>query len=406
MSRDAVAITGLGAVSGFGIGKQPLWQGLLAGRTAIRPFDRFDATSYRTHLAAALSWSELPAAGERRARLTLADRFALAALGEALAQAGLPNRLDDRSAGVFFGSSTGGMFESEEFFARIAEPEHRAARIGQLVAQQPNGPADAVARACGATGPVVTVSSACASGTLALGQALAALRNGEVDLALAGGSDSLCRLTFAGFNALRAVDARPCRPFRAERAGMSLGEGAAVLVLERRETAERRGAPVLAQLAGVGAACDAHHMTSPDPQGDGVRRAVEEALADAGVTAAEIDFVNAHGTGTLQNDEAEARMLRRVFGERSRTLPITSTKGAIGHYLGAAGGIEALVTALCLAERLVHPTPGEGELDPALAVELVVDRPLSLPQARFALSTNLAFGGANAACVLARAEAP
>jgi 3-oxoacyl-[acyl-carrier-protein] synthase II len=399
MSRDAVAVTGLGAVSGYGWGVEPLWRGLLSGRTAIADFHRFDHRAYRTHVSAEIAGVALD-----RGRRTIADRFALSAAAEALAQADLPGALDFGTVGLFFGSSTGGMFESEEYFARLKRGSG-SAPLDLLVAQQPSGPGDAVAREYGVRGPVETIASACASATLALGSALDALRAGEIDVALAGGSDSLCRLTFAGFNALRAVDERPCRPFRLERLGMSIGEGAAVLVLERGEHAERRGARPLAWLAGVGASCDAHHMTSPDPAGDGISRAVIAALDDAALPPAAIDFVNLHGTGTPANDAAEARMLARIFGERAPRLPATSTKAAIGHYLGAAGAIEALVTVLCLRRGVVHPTPGEGTVDPALGVDLVVDAPRALPAARRALSTNLAFGGANAACVLLHAEA-
>jgi 3-oxoacyl-[acyl-carrier-protein] synthase II len=186
---------------------------------------------------------------------------------------------------------------------------------------------------------------------------------------------------------------------------MSIGEGAGVLVLEREDDAIARGATILAVLAGAGASCDAHHMTAPDPAGEGISRAVAAALADAGVDAAAIDFVNLHGTGTPANDAAEARMLARIFGERVARLPATSTKAAVGHYLGAAGAIEAVATLLCLEAGLVHPTPGEGTPDPKAPVDLVVGAPRPVPGARLALSTNLAFGGANAAAIFRGAGA-
>jgi 3-oxoacyl-[acyl-carrier-protein] synthase II len=403
VSGAAVAVTGLGAVSGFGWGVPAFRRGLAAGATAIGAFDRFDPTPYRTRIAA-----QVPAAGEpprlrRERRLSWADRFALAAAREALAEAGLAAPLAGVATGLFFGASTGGMFESEEYFARLLDGG--GAAISRLASQPPSGPADAVARELGVAGPVVTVAAACASATLALGAALDALRAGEIDLALAGGSDSLCRLTYAGFNALRAVDPQPCRPFRAERQGMSIGEGAGVLVLERAEDARRRGARPLAWLAGAGASCDAHHMTSPDPAGDGIARAVAAALADAGLDAGAIDFVNLHGTGTPANDAAEAKMLARVFGARAARLPASSTKSLVGHLLGAAGAIEAVATVLAFGDGELHPTAGGGAADPALGVDLVVGAPRALPAARRALSTNLAFGGANAACVLLHAEA-
>jgi 3-oxoacyl-[acyl-carrier-protein] synthase II len=186
---------------------------------------------------------------------------------------------------------------------------------------------------------------------------------------------------------------------------MSIGEGAAVIVLESREHAARRGARPRGGLAGAGGSCDAHHMTSPDPAGDGISRAVAAALADAGLAPEAIDFVNLHGTGTLANDDAEARMLARLFGERAARLPATSTKAAVGHLLGAAGAVEAVATLLCLERGRVHPTAGTGAADPSLGVDLVVGAPRALPGARRALSTNLAFGGANGACVLVHPEA-
>lgn len=404
MSGEAVAITGLGAVSGFGRGVDALWSGVVAGRTSIGDFGRFDHSAYRTHVAAEVPAEATAPAGRHFGAPSLADRFALDAAAEALAGAGLPARLDEIAAGLFFGGSTGGMFESEQFFDRLTR-EPRRSPVSWLASQQPCGPGDAVARAHGVTGPVESIATACASATIALGSALEALRSGEVDVALAGGADALCRLTFGGFNSLRAVDALPCRPFRRERLGMSIGEGAAVLVLESRAHAERRGARPLAWLAGAGASCDAHHMTAPDPGGLGITLAVEAALADAGIAADAIDFVNLHGTGTPANDAAEAKMIARLFGARAARLPATSTKACVGHFLGAAGAVEALVTVLCLERGLVHPTPGEGTVDPELGVDLVVGAPRALPAARRALSTNLAFGGANGACVLLHPEA-
>lgn len=395
--RDGVAITGLGAVSGYGEGTAALWRGLASGESAIGPFARFEHSRYRTQFASEVH--DAPSeAGSRRS--SLADRFALGAAREALAQAGLPERLDELACGVYFGSSTGGMFESESYFADLLGRPRRAAHIGRLCAQQTCSPGESVARAHGVHGPVETVASACASATLAMGNALAALRAGEVDIVLAGGSDSLCRLTYAGFNSLRAVDTKACRPFRSGREGMSIGEGAAVLVLETAASARRRGARILGWLLGAGASCDAHHMTAPDPQGAGIARAVEAALADAGLAPEAIDFVNVHGTGTPHNDAAEAGMLRTIFGDRLASLPLTSSKGAVGHFLGAAGAIEAVATLLCLLNGAVHPTPGEGAADPVLGLDLVTGSPRPLPGARHALSTNLAFGGTNAAIVL------
>jgi 3-oxoacyl-[acyl-carrier-protein] synthase II len=237
-----------------------------------------------------------------------------------------------------------------------------------------------------------------------VGAALDALRAGEVEVAVAGGSDSLCQLTYAGFNALRAVSEEPCRPFRTARDGMSIGEGAAVLVLEPLARALARGARPLALLAGAGASCDAHHMTAPEASGAGAAAALSAALADAGIDPAEVVFVDAHGTGTPLNDAAEWRALERVFGPRARTLPVAATKAAVGHLLGSAGAIEAVATVLCLAAGEVHPTPGGGEIDPEAPAALVAGRPLPIAgrAGGAAVSINLAFGGSNAALVFER----
>ncbi len=234
MSRAPVAVTGFGAVSGFGWGVEAFWRGLVAGATAIGDFRRFDHSAFRTHVAAEVPEGLALDAWSHHERTTLADRFALFAASEALAAAGLPERLDGLAAGLFFGGSTGGMLECEHYVAELTAAARRRARLGLVASQQINCPGDAVARVLRVRGPVATMSSACASAALALGAALDAMRAGEVDVALAGGADSLCRLTYAGFNSLRSVDQRPCRPFRADREGLSIGEGGAVLVLETR----------------------------------------------------------------------------------------------------------------------------------------------------------------------------
>ncbi|MEZ5330629.1 MAG: beta-ketoacyl-[acyl-carrier-protein] synthase family protein [Thermoanaerobaculia bacterium] len=397
--RPGVVVTGWGAVSAWGWGAAPLGRALFGGDTAIAPFTRFDHAGYETHVAGEAP--DPPDGSEPAAwrRLSWAERFALAAGREAAAQARLPERLGDARAGVFFGSSTGGMLEAEEFYKRWRGRCLERAPRAPLVAHRVSAPADAVARSLGVTGPVETVSSACASGTLALGLAQRALADGRVDVALTGGADSLCRITFGGFNALRSVAAEPCRPFRADRTGLSLGEGAAVLVLEREETARARGARVLGRLLGAGAAADSHHMTAPHPEGRGAALAVERALTAAGVERERVDFINAHGTGTDLNDVAEYRGLHAVFGERVGTIPLTSTKGSVGHLLGSAGSIEAVATLIALAEQRLQPTPGDGEVDPEAPVRLV--RRAEPASIGVALSLSLGFGGCNAAAVLA-----
>ncbi|MDX2000767.1 MAG: beta-ketoacyl-[acyl-carrier-protein] synthase family protein [Thermoanaerobaculia bacterium] len=409
VKRSPLVVTGLGAVSAWGWGVAPLWQGLLSGRTAIGSFDRFATAGHRTQVAAQAP--EPPAAVRRAlrgvARLSRADAYALAAAREAWsAAAGASWPYEPAAVGVFFGGSTAGMEETERYFASLLANATSGPRpgVGRLATQPINSPADTVARHLGCGGPVLTVSSACASGTQALGLAQDALEAGDIDVALVGGGDSLCQLTYAGFNALRVVDEVPCRPFRAERTGMSLGEGAGVVVIERAAAARARGVRPLAILAAAGNSCDAHHMTAPHPDGIGAALAVGRALAAAGVAPDEVDFINLHGTGTPLNDASEWQGFRTVFGDRAAAIPLTATKASVGHLLGSSGAIEAVATVLCLHHGQVHPTPPGGTPDAASPGRLVLGTPLPLPEARVALSTSFGFGGANAAAVFRRVE--
>jgi 3-oxoacyl-[acyl-carrier-protein] synthase II len=397
-----VVVTGLGAVTPFGWGVEPLWEGARRGVTTVSRLTRFDPTRHRTHLAAEVPLEN--SAGEPSGGLSLADRFAVAAAREAVASASLDLASCRDRTGVFFGSSAGGMLEGEWFYEAHIHRGARHARRGLVASQQFNGPGDAIARAVGVFGTVETTSSACASAAMAIGAALCALRRGDVEVALAGGSDALCQLTYAGFNALRSVDEAPSRPFRKDRLGLSLGEGAGVIVLETAAAAAARGAKPFAILAGEASTCDAYHMTAPTPDGSGASEAIRLALVDAGLTAADVDFVNAHGTGTPLNDASEAAALRAVFGDRVRSVPVTSTKSLIGHLLGSAGAVEAVCTVLGLARREVHPMPDTGELDPDLGLDIVLGVPRALSRARCAISTSLAFGGANAVLVFARED--
>jgi 3-oxoacyl-[acyl-carrier-protein] synthase II len=394
-------VTGIGAVTAFGWSVNDLRQGLLRSETAIRPARHLDTACQRTDIAGEVGRPP-DRVRERVAEwsmLARADRFAVTAGEEACGWAALdPGSV---RAGLFFGSSTAGMRECEDYVARMLHLSQGHPRLRLLASQQVNGPGDAVARHLGVKGPVETLSAACASGVLAIVSALDAIRSGEVDVAVAGGADALCRLTYSGFNSLRLVDPNPCVPFRADRQGMNLGEGAALMVLENLEHARARGARPLAELLGAGTTCDAHHMTAPHPEGEGSARAMRAALRDAGVSPGDITFVNAHGTGTSQNDLSETRALREVFGDRTTSIPVTATKGSIGHLLGSAGAVEAVDVVLCFLDRHVHATPGEGPVDEACGIDLVFGEPRPLAAGSIAISTSFAFGGANGALVLA-----
>lgn len=397
-----VVITGLGAVTAAGWGVRALADRAVAGQTSIGPFTRFPHEAHRTHIA-----GEVPApvpgtpfvpSWPRHAHT---NRFAHFAAREAADQAKLPASLGDMAAGVFLGSSTGGLFETEVFYGQLTGAEPGSADRRLLASHQLSAPAEAIARDFDVTGPVETVSSACASAGLAIEQALRSVRSGECDLAITGGADALAVTTYAGFNALRAVDAEPCRPFSAARAGMSLGEGGAVLVIETLEHARARGVEPLAELLGAGSTCDAFHMTAPHDSGALAAEAMNRALADADVDRSQVSYINAHGTGTPLNDAAEWAAMAKVFGERLPEVPVEATKSLVGHLLGAAGAVEAVATVLGLQEHRVHPAPPAGP-DPALPVDVVRGAPRPLPEARVAISSSLGFGGANVALVFGR----
>jgi 3-oxoacyl-[acyl-carrier-protein] synthase II len=262
---------------------------------------------------------------------------------------------------------------------------------------------DVVGARFGLTGPRHCVVAACSSSTIAIGYAADAIRRGTIDTALAGGADALCRLTFSGFNALRLMDIEPCRPFDAGRQGMSIGEVGAVLVLEDFDRARARGVTIYAELAGYGAACEAYHPTSPEPEGTIIAATIRAALADAQLPVDAVDHINAHGTGTLHNDRAEARAFHRVFGDRAKSLPVNAIKAMTGHCLGAAGAIEAAVLALTIARGVIPPTINHHRDDPDCALDVVPNQAREV-RVRCGLSTSLAFGGNDAALVMQRVE--
>ena len=282
---------------------------------------------------------------------------------------------------------------------RRAEPPPGGASAASLHAV-----ASDLASEVGALGPALCVSVACASGTMAVGLGADLIRSGECDVVLAGGVDLLSGFVYAGFDSLRALSPTGARPFDRRRDGLTLGEGAAFLLLEEAGSVRAAGRRALALVRGYGSAADAHHMTRPSPSGEGLVRAVEAALRDASIDRSEIGFVSAHGTATRFNDRMEAAAFRSLFGERAGQLPTHSIKGAIGHTLGAAGAIEALLSTLVLERGCIPPTAGFEEPDPECALDVVAgtSRPLP-PSVRNVLSTSSAFAGTNAALVLERA---
>lgn len=401
-----VVITGAGSINALGAGVPTFADGLRAARCGIGPLTGFDCSGYRTSCAAQVhelappAW--LPRSLARRA--SRSDLFALIAAREALAGAGLwgemaaatDARLDD--VGVVLGATTGGMHSAEEYYRRAVmqlSPQRHVPMLTLPVSSS----ADVLASLFGCRGPRLAVSTACSSGGNALGIAADWIRAGRAEVVLSGGTDSLCRMTFSGFNALQALDSVPCRPFDRQRAGLSLGEGAALLVLEECEHAQARGATILAELLGYGISADAHHIAQPRPDAAGALLAMQRALHDSGVAAEEIDYVNAHGTATPLNDVLETRALKALFGKRAYDIPISSTKSMVGHCLAAAGAIEALACVLALQGGFVPATATLEHPDPECDLDYVPKT--SRTQAvHTVLSNSYGFGGNNTSIVL------
>lgn len=385
-ARDAL-ITGCGVQSPVGLGVSSFWEGLLAGHTAARRIERFPAADLAPNVAAEISWDD----GDPDRAGALALRAAHEALDDAALGRGVaaPERL-----GVALGTTLGGMTILEAWDAAVRAGGGSVAGVEQIPYY---APATRLARHVGARGPVATPQLACASGTHAVALAASWVRAGRADVVLAGGTDLLCRFVVAGFNCLRATS-EVARPFDRDRKGLVLGEAAAIVVVEAREHAEARGARARACVAGIGAAADAVHMTAPDREGAGAARAMRSALADARRAPADVGFVSAHGTGTPYNDAMEAAALRHVFG--AGRVAVNSIKGAVGHTLGAAGALEAVLCVRVLESGTIPPTAGLEHVDPACAdLDLVAGAPRRTT-ARLVVSTSSGFAGANAALVL------
>jgi 3-oxoacyl-[acyl-carrier-protein] synthase II len=386
--RRRVAVTGLGAVSAFGTGLAVLREGAWSGRSAIGHVSAFDVSRFAARNAGEVLDVPVDPAGETEDR---GARFALAAAAEALAGAAFGGT----DAGVAVGTTLAGNAAWSRGLASGGAPWEDSA---------PGTLAALLARRHGARGPVATVSTACASGTAALGLGAAWIREGRAVRVLAGGADALSPFVFSGFDALRALSPTAARPFDAARDGLTLGEGSGFVLLEDEEAAVRRGADILARLTGYGSAADAFHMTRPRPDGAGLVRAVEAALNDAGRMADDVGFVSAHGTGTSYNDSMEEAALAHVLGPRARSVPVHGLKGAIGHTLGAAGALEAVLCVLVLGAEDVPPTAGHRSSrpgSPLFVVSAVPHRPAR--SVGVALSISAAFSGTDAALVLERA---
>jgi 3-oxoacyl-[acyl-carrier-protein] synthase II len=392
MTATRVVITGLGVVSSLAPDRERTWSAMLAGKDGLGPLTRLHLPAEPAQIAGQVAMD--PARHQ-----TLCERMALRALDEA--QDGFHPVGDPTRIGVFQGAGTSGLPIAEAFLEeRLAG---RRGRATETAHQSPCTVTDALARRLGAEGPRGTIMNACSSSLLALGQAWERIAAGELDLALAGGAEGLCRTTYAGFSCLKAVDAHKCRPFSRDRAGLNLGEGAVQILLEPMERAVARGATIYAEVLGYGASMDAHHPTAPHPEGEGAARAMALALRAGGLNASGVDLISAHGTATPANDGAECLAIRRALGGAADAVSVTSTKSQFGHTLGAAGAFGAAAAILALRDQVVSPTLRLEEPDSVCDLDCtaLVAKPRML---RAALVNAFAFGGNNVSLLLARWE--
>lgn len=395
MSRKAV-ITGIGILTAIGGNLQEYWNSLCRGVCGIGEVTLFDTSGYHGKLAAEIKGLDPPGK-----RLSRCDVIGLIAWDEAANNSGFRSiNIPPERIGICMGSGSGGLL-SAEVFRRQAIKTGKG-RPGLLIPFATYAFTDLLSLKAGIRGPKATISTACSSSSTAIGLSAEWIRQGLCDAVITGGSESLSETTFAGFNSLRAVDEVPCRPFDRERKGISLGEGAAIIIVEELNHALKRGAKMYAEITGYGIAGDAYHVTAPEPEGTGIVRAIEMAMKDSGCKSEEIQYINAHGTGTLANDLAETNAIKSFFGERAYSIPVSSTKSMIGHCLGAAGAIEAAAAILPFIKGVLPPTANYKNPDPECDLDYIPEPRKMCPET--VLSMSVAFGGNNTALILRRIE--
>jgi 3-oxoacyl-[acyl-carrier-protein] synthase II len=405
MDKRRVVITGVGAVTPIGNTVDEFWAALIAGRSGIGPITRFDATGYATRIAGELKgFDPLKYIDKKDDRKF--DRFlkyAVACAVMAVEDAGIKtDRVDASRFGVLVGSGIGGietLLDNYETIRTKGPDRVSPFFIPMIIVNMASG---VISMRFGAKGPNSSVVTACASGNHAIGDAMRIIERGDADVMIAGGSEAIIiPLTIAGFCQMKAMSTRndeptrASRPFDAERDGFVCGEGGGLVVLESLEHARKRDARIYAEVVGYGMTGDAHHMTAPDPEGDGAARAMAAALRDASLEPSAVGYINAHGTSTPYNDKFETMAIKRVFGEHARKLAVSSTKSMTGHLLGAAGGIEAIATAFALHHGVLPPTMNYEKPDPSCDLDYIPNQARK-QDVEVALSNAFGFGGTNA----------
>ena len=405
MDKRRVVITGVGAVTPVGNTAEEFWQALMEGRSGIGPITRFDTTGFDTRIAGELKGFDplkyIDKKDDRKFDPFL--KYAVASATMAVEDAALKtDKVEATRFGVLVGSGIGGLetlLDNYEALRTKGPDRVSPFLIPMLIVNMASG---AISMRLGAKGPNTAVVTACATGNHAIGDAAKIIQRGDADVMIAGGAEAIIiPLAIAGFSQMKAMSTRnddpahASRPFDAERDGFVCGEGAGIMVLESLEHASRRGARIYAEIVGYGMTGDAHHMTAPDPEGDGAARAMSAALRDAGLDPSEVGYINAHGTSTPYNDKFETLAIKRVFGEHARALAVSSTKSMTGHLLGAAGGIEAIATTFAIHRGMLPPTINYEKPDPDCDLDYVPNHARQ-QEVEVALSNAFGFGGTNA----------
>jgi len=409
--QDRVVITGVGAVTPVGLTVAETWEALVAGRSGIGPITQWDASDWPVRIAGEINGFDPTKFIPRREarRLARCTQIATAAAHEALAQSGLPQPFDDpERVGVLIGSTLGGFERAVEAIEKFWKTGLSRVSPFAITSAIPNMPTHHVSYTFQAMGYTTTISTACATGTQSIGEAVEVIRRGAADVMIAGGVEAVVNyIPFAGFIAVRALSTRndeperASRPFDADRDGFVISEGAGLMVLERLSHARARGASILGEVLGYAASTDAFHEIAPDPEGVGPSRAIRWALENAGVGIEEIDYINAHAAATSLGDAAEAKAIKRVFGERAYHIPVSSTKSMIGHCFAGAGAIESIATLMTLRHGIIPPTINYETPDPECDLDCVPNEARKA-DVRIALKNSFGMGGQNACLVLSR----
>jgi 3-oxoacyl-[acyl-carrier-protein] synthase II len=409
-----VVITGMGAVTPLGNDAETSWQRLLAGESGAGPITQFDSTDYHVHFACEVKDFD-PGNWIERKQARRMDRFAqliLAAARQAEADSGVDVRADGDRIGASIATGIGGLRSFQDCYDTLKERGPDRVNPFAIPCIIPNMGAGWVSMELGTRGPLSSECTACAASNMAIGQGLDDIRLGRAEVMFCGGTESaINKVGIAGFGAMRALSrrnddpARASRPFDAGRDGFVMGEAGAVVVLEELERAQARGAKIYAEVAGYGLSSDAKHVTEPDPTGENPARAMKNAFTDAGIDAAEVDYINAHGTSTPLGDAAETRVIKLALGEENaRRTPISSTKGATGHCLGAAGAVEAIFSTLAIRDGKLPPTINQEVADPECDLDYIPNESRDA-DVRVTVSNSFGFGGHNASVVFKRFEA-